>query len=324
MPIFAGGRVGGAADNAVAVHRSFPPNHAPAGDLVIGVVDTGFPEGDPHPWFGNHIEGSDKAVEPLPADPRSMLRLDDGHGTFVTGRILLEAPAATVRMARPTSWHDGEVSAAIGAVSGCGLINLSFLGDGLEQEPPAGIAAALADLPPETVVVIAAGNDRGSKVVYPAGIDLPETRARIITVGAVDQTRITQFGAPPPVADFSNFGSWVDCYAEGVQVLGPHVWYDEVADPDGASAAQTFRGWAVWSGTSFAAATVTGRIARVAMDLGTTPKEAATLVLERAPKIPVPNENPLYEPDWRPFVRGVTSTWGEIMVPTVPAGAPSS
>lgn len=318
MPLRDGGRVGGAADDPIAVHQTFPPNHTRSSDLVVGVVDTGFPE-CPHPWLADHIERSVGVPETIP--PESMLGPDDGHGTFVAGRIVLEAPAVRVRMVRPDAWFDGEVSEAIRELQNCKLINLSLHGARPETAPPKFIPEALAALDPDTVVVISAGNTSGSTVVYPAGTKLPDGRAEIITVGAVDQTRIAQLGAPPPLAGFSTFGSWVDCYAEGVQLLGPHLYYEEVAAPGGARAPQTFRGWAVWSGTSFAAATVTGRIARVAMDLGMTPMEAWKLISGEARLIPVPNENPLFLPDWKPYIRGVTSTWGEI---TVPVGAPNS
>lgn len=312
MPLADGGRVGGAADRPVAVHRSFTPNDTPPEEYVVGVVDTGFPA-NPHPWLREHLEDPSAAAEPLP-EPPSLLGPDDGHGTFVAGRIVLEAPAVRVRMVRPATWADDDVSSAIAAAAESSeLINLSFLGVSTEREPPARIARTLAELPPETVVVIAAGNNYGSEIVYPAGIELPEGSARIITVGAVDQTRIAQAGAAPPLAGFSDFGAWVDCYAEGVQLLGPFLEYDEVAEPDGARVPQSFHGWAVWSGTSFATATVTGRIARVAMELKIPAMKAAELVVDSAPRIPVPRlDHSMDDVELRPFVRGVSSTWGEI------------
>src|SRR3954470_21888527 len=289
MPLGDGGRVGGAADRPVAVHRSFPPNDTTPGDFVVGVVDTGF-SSHSHSWLAGHLGNSLTDSETL-ADPPSMLGPDDGHGTFVAGRILLEAPAARVHMARPSTWADEDISTAIAAAAGkSNLINLSFLGVSTETEPPAKIAAVLAKLDSATVVVIAAGNNYASTVVYPAGIELPAGGARIITVGAVDQTRIAQVGAPPPLAGFSDFGHWVDCYADGTQVLGPFLTYDEVAEPDDWRAPQNFRGWAVWSGTSFATATVTGRIARVAMDRNLSVREAAEVVIDSAQLIPVPDE----------------------------------
>jgi subtilisin family serine protease len=54
---------------------------------------------------------------------------------------------------------------------------------------------------------------------------------------------------PPRRASFSSRWPGIDVYASGTRVLGPTVW-DGVA------------GWGRWSGTSFAAATVSGILAR--------------------------------------------------------------
>ena len=72
----------------------------------------------------------------------------------------------------------------------------------------------------------------------------------------------------------------MNVYAGGVQVDGPYCWFTESVT--GAQAlgrpAQDFQGWAQWRGTSFAAATVTGCIARE-MSGGLSAVEAAAQVL---------------------------------------------
>ncbi|GAB1515127.1 S8 family peptidase [Actinophytocola sp. KF-1] len=306
----AGGRVGGASDIAVAVHQSYPPNTTPARDFVVGVVDTGFAchGGGPHAWLANHIERTEGDVEDIP--PNGMLGETHGHGTFIAGLVLREAPAATVRMVKPASWADGDVSAAIRSLSRCRLINLSFAGTEIEQGRPADIAAALRDLPGETVVVMAAGNQGGSDVVYPAGVRTGDRDCMTIAVGAVDETHAAAGGVPPALAPFSNRGPWVDCTASGVQVLGPHVHHNETQDPAVAHLAQHFHGWALWSGTSFAAATVTGVIARAVMEQGLSLRAAAEKYVLGAQRIPVPGGGTGVE--WKPYVRGRASTWGEI------------
>lgn len=94
-------------------------------------------------------------------------------------------------------------------------------------------------------------------MLHPAGTRLRKEReddpdpALVIAVGAVHDT-IGQ------VAPFSGYGPWVTACAGGVDVVGP---YFEDGYPKG------YHGWAIWSGTSFSAATVTGRIAaRMAAD----------------------------------------------------------
>lgn len=308
-----GGRVGGLADYPVAVDQVYPPGNTPPGGLVVGVVDTGYPGvGGAHPWLSDHIEYSDADAEP--ALEGTMLDRYSGHGTFVSGLIIREAPAATVRMARPKHWDDDvAVGVTIASLRGCTLVNLSFFGADRELDPPAPIVEALRQLGPGAVVVVCAGNNRSATRAYPAGIDFGADGPMIISVGAVDETRTVPVGAPPPIADFSNFGQWVDVYASGVQVLGPHVSFQETEGPSATRVPQHFAGWALWSGTSFAAATVTGRIARVATDRSVSAREAAQLVLAEAERIPVPNEiRDIQPPYWMPFVRAAASTWGEI------------
>lgn len=313
MPLSSGGRVGGLADYPVATDQVYPPGNTPPGGLVVGVVDTGYPGvGGAHPWLGDHIEYSDTDAEP--ALVGTMLDKYSGHGTFVSGLIVREAPAVTVRVARPEKWDDDiVVGVAIASLRGCTLVNLSFFGADRELDPPAPIVEALRQLGPGAVVVVCAGNNRSSAVAYPAGIEFGADGPMIISVGAVDETRTVPVGAPPPIAEFSNFGEWVDVYASGAQVLGPHVTFQETGEPLAARLPQHFAGWALWSGTSFAAATVTGRIAQVAMARSVSAREAAELVLAEAERIPVPNKDrddgPPY---WRPFVRAAASTWGEI------------
>lgn len=307
-----GGRVGGAADRAVPANRSFPPNRTPAGEIVVGVVDTGIVkhEGGTHPWFADHL------YEHTPVD--DLLPLGDdidelpGHGTFVAGLILREAPAVKVRMVRPRTWKDPDVHDAILELKDCQLINLSFAGTEAETAEPEPIVSALRSLDEGTVVVIAAGNRGVSSVAYPAGIRTTPAQARIVAVGAVDETQALPYGAPPPVAGFSNFGDWVDCYAAGVKVLGPHRYFNEL--PIGSLLARNLHGWAWWSGTSFATATVTGVIARYQIDHpGTTMVDAAEAILGAAPRIPVRQSELGRIEDWKPLVRGVASTWGEIV-----------
>ena len=327
----AGGRVGGASDSAVAVHQSYPPNTTPARDFEVGVVDTGFAvhENGPHPWLANHIEFGEHNTEQIPTGLTGMLADTYGHGTFVTGLILREAPAARVRMVKPKTWDDDAVAEAIASLDGCRLVNLSFAGTEIERAQPEAIARALTGLGPETVVVIAAGNQGRSDVVYPAGVRLGRQGGLTIAVGAVDETRTAPVGAPPAVAGFSNVGPWVDCYASGAQVLGPHCVYEEVPHFRVPRVAQVFRGWALWSGTSFAAATVTGAIARLVIEQDDlTPSQAAGRLMRDATRIPVPrdrredvarDEDPI---DWKPYIRGRASTWGAITLEPS-TGAPS-
>lgn len=312
------GRVG-AASHAVATDLSFPPNHAPVtDDLLVGVVDTGIVEqdGKPHPWFAGHVRYEPADVDPLD-DSFGQLSEYDAHGTFVAGLILREAPRATVVMKGIsddgfiTEFAIADAIRQLGADPKIELINLSISGYTEEQAEPSPIREALQSLDERVVVVIAAGNDGSSELTYPAAISREGVAARLITVGAGDETRSMPIGASPPRAEYSNYGSWVDAYANGEQVLGPYCEFTETgADLDRNRPAQRFTGYARWSGTSYATPTVAGRIAAVKLDNpDLTMRQAAALVLR---------ESTIYlgvEQGQKPYVRGVTSTWPPISPP---------
>ena len=101
------------------------------------------------------------------------------------------------------------------------------------------------------IVVAAAGNSHETRRWYPAADDWT------ISVGAV------QLDGPkkdtPKRAPFSNFGNWVDVWAPGVDVVSSFE-----AKPFQTSSGQLeFDGTAVWSGTSFSAAHVSGKVAEI-------------------------------------------------------------
>jgi len=251
--------------------ESLPPLTVPlpADPVRVGVIDTGvvLRQGRPHAYLDGRVCYDDGDVdELLVGDPvRS-----DSHGTFVAGVIVQEAPLNRVVMKgvldkSSDDIEDQAVAHAIAALGeeGITLINLSFSGSTYENEPPQAIYEALNDLSADTVVVAAASNSGLPRKMYPAAIDLGEDKARIIAVGATDNDR--------KVADFSGYGSWVDCYAPGVGILGPFC-HEE---------------WKQGNGTSFSAAIVTGRIAAL-MSEGRTALEAAkALVDDATDKIPV-------------------------------------
>src|SRR3954454_20073534 len=280
------GRTPGGSDFPVAVGEELPPLPTP-GDVTVGVIDTGLVLGDdrqPHPWFAGHVTYDETEADELgvgrgDADDFGYLADADGHGTFVTGLILREAPRARVVMCGVLDKDDDASDDALGArddakvadavrtlaaVPNLAVINLSFGGGVFTREDvPANLAAALDALDPRVAVVAAAGNDGTGHEVWPPASE------RVISVGALDERRLGPPGATPPRAAFSNHGPWVKAYASGVQVLGPFVTFDE-SGPDlfGRRPAQQFRGWARWSGTSFAAAIVSGRIAQTVIELG--------------------------------------------------------
>jgi Subtilase family len=293
------GRTPGGSDFPVAVDEAFPPLPA-ATAVTVGVIDTGLVLDEahrPHPWFGDHVSFGEQDNDPLgqgqgDADEVGYLADADGHGTFVTGLILREAPRARVTMCGVLDKgrdagdglgadDDALVAEAVRSLAhdrAVQVINLSF-GGGVftDAAVPANLGRALDELDPGVAVVAAAGNDASDREVWPAAFP------RVISVGALDGRRLIPAHATPPRAPFSNYGDWVNAYAAGVQVLGPFVDFDETGgDVFELRPPQRFRGWARWSGTSFAAATVSGRIAQTIIELGVTGTEAAEIVLGEA------------------------------------------
>jgi hypothetical protein len=281
-----------------AVDEAFAPLPS-ATAVTVGVVDTGLlvdrRHGRPHPWFGDHVSFRDQDIDPIAqgsgdADEQGFLADADGHGTFVTGRILREAPRARVTM-----WGvldksvDGDalgadddrlVADAVRQLANdpdIQVINLSFGGGVFVDEGvPANLGRVLGEIDPRIAVIAAAGNAGTSDPVWPAAFP------RVIAVGAVDELPPTPDDPLPARAEFSNYGRWVRAYATGVGVLGPFAFFREHGTGIEGRPSQHFRGWARWSGTSFAAATVSGRVAQTVIELGVTGAEAAEIVLRES------------------------------------------
>jgi len=226
--------------------------------VTVGVLDTGV---RPHPWF----EGSFLATpgDDLPGDFDPLDENDDheldrqaGHGTFVTGLILQQAPGATIRIIRVLD-RDGKADvqtvangiAALGA-QGVDIINLSLGGYTRHDNEPMAIRNALQGLPRGTVVVSAAGNHGATSAGAAKRPFYPAASRGVVGVAALAPTENGKLKR----ASFSNLGPWIDCSTVGFRVLSTFVNFHDIRG-------KTFRGWAKWSGTSFAAPAVSGAIA---------------------------------------------------------------
>jgi hypothetical protein len=287
----ASGRVPMGAFAVMATNGRLQPLEAADRTFSVAVLDTGIVRG--HPWFGDRVRALDgeDADEALPAERFGLLKPSTAHGTMVAGIVLGEAPRADVIAVRtmPDGYvTDEEVATAIRKVAGSHdvrIVNLSFGGRVGDFEAPALIEEALAELDDEVVVVAAAGNGGVAADVWPG------TSPRVIAVGAVEEHPDL---APAP---FSNVGPSVDVYAPGVSLVAPFCTFRETSTTthEPCRPAQRFDGWARATGTSFAAAVVTGRIAQLAIATGRSPKEAACELLATTTRISVGGEE-------RPFV----------------------
>ena len=215
-----------------------------------------------------------------------------GHGTFIAGVVRQRCPEAVI-LAVPVMASDGaaledDVVAALsllldrhraakvaqqaGNPIPHGLLDVVNLSLGYYHETPeeaddTALHALLAEFAQEGVVVVAcAGNDATRARFFPAAFATPGHDG-LVGVGATNPDDRS-------VALFSNVGDWVTAHAPGAGIVStvpitlsgsrtPGVRFDGTGPgPRSGVDFDDFRsGFAVWSGTSFAAPWVAGEIA---------------------------------------------------------------
>jgi hypothetical protein len=191
-----------------------------------------------------------------------------GHATFVAGRILAEAPEARLVVgsvldddrALATAW-DTAMAMMKFRDSGVKILNLSLGCITADGDAPLIIARAVELLTPQMVIIAAAGNHGDPKLNDGASnvraACWPAALAQVEAVGA-----LTEAGDR---AEFSPDVRWTTFMAPGQNVVGPYLsgTVNVQTREHGTLPTDFPEGWASWSGTSFAAATVTGRLARL-------------------------------------------------------------
>ena len=261
--------VGGWGDDgitSIAVENAPALRSGTAGQGVrVGVPDTAV---YPHSWLGGgfHALKSSLLRPTGVADGEpAQLPLSAGHGTFVTGRILMEAPGATVEVLRcldqdgqADAWEAAKALVTL-ARSGVQVLNVSFGCRTEDGQPPLVLSAAVDRLPSDVLVVAAAGNFGGTSATSSAsdtaarGAAWPAALDDVLAVGALDEN-----GDP---AAFSPTAPWVDVYAPGVRVESTYLDGSFRVYASNSDEIKTPTGFARWSGTSFSAALVSGRVA---------------------------------------------------------------
>ncbi|MDE7247014.1 MAG: S8 family serine peptidase, partial [Lachnospiraceae bacterium] len=174
--------------------------------VTVAVLDTGVSAGA-EVTVKKNINKASKASS---ADDK------DGHGTHVAGVIAAQindkvgagiAPKATIVNVKVLgddgSGSDSDIIQGIIAAQDAGvdIMNLSLGGIGynpaVEQVVNEAYTAGIA-------IFVSAGNDGGNNMCYPAALN------NVICVGAIDNNNQR--------ASFSNYGSWVDLSAPGVDI----------------------------------------------------------------------------------------------------------
>lgn len=265
----------------------WPPRRSEPGTGVqVGLLDTKLWL---HPWLaGGYTSAADALIVPGDGDDADREHPPTaGHATFVAGQILRRAPGARLEV-RPVLnddslgdvWNAAKHIADL-ATSGVNVLNLSlgcFTSDG---NPPLALATAIGRVSPDTVVVAAAGNYDAADVregltlttpMWPAALD------DVVAVGASDGNGHR--------AQFSPDLPWVNFLAPGVGVGSTYLTGRIRAGSQDVHTTETsepFTGWANWSGTSFAAASVSGAIAARIKPGHRTAREALDDLRSRRP-----------------------------------------
>jgi subtilisin family serine protease len=222
--------------------------------VTVGVCDTGIwsEAGVFHPrWLGGSYVPEADDVDPLYQSGDS-LALQGGHGTFVAGVLRQAAPGVRFdpeQALNASGIGDEEMlyDALNRLAQQVSIINLSLGCTTQDDVAPVPMTRQLAEFEGRGVVVVAsAGNAHWSRKTWPAAI--PD----VVAVAAV-----TRDNEGLALADYSNFGSWVDACAEGERTS---MYVPGKLELSGQPTI-TFSGFARWSGTSFAAPYVAGRLA---------------------------------------------------------------
>lgn len=242
----------------------FQPDSGPGQPARVAVIDTGIAGVDRADGWLRGVQGDHDPLDAFPPPGGDgYLDADAGHGTFVTGIVRRVAPGARIRVYRAVD-SDGiatEVTVACAMIravieDGAQIINLSLGCHTHDNVPPIAIAAALEiiaewerEQATKVVIVAAAGNYGNTIPCWPAAF------REVVSVGALTR------GLYPSA--WSSRGFWVQCSTIGQGLRSTYVEGRE--SPLMSRSAHVFgpNSWAAWSGTSFAAAQVTGALARL-------------------------------------------------------------
>lgn len=227
----------------------------PALGVGTGILDTRL---FAHPDLDGRYLASHGTLAPdVPASPPDQ----DAHATFIAGVVLERAPNANLLADHVLNESDVATSSWLVATkmakfaeAGVTVLNLSFGAATEDDKPPLVLKRAVEVLNKHAVVVVAAAGNHGpdTKPIWPAA--LQDDEASVVAVGAGHPDDTGQFVS----AAFSPDASWVDLIAPGENIYS------------------TFKasGYATWSGTSFAAAAVTGAVTFLVQTQNMTAAEA--------------------------------------------------
>jgi subtilisin family serine protease len=275
---------------AEAAHRGrrYPVSR----EVTVAVIDTGINRHDRTDGWLAGIPETPGNVDPLDVFPVTvrngqitrgdkLLDLSAGHGTFVAGVVEQVAPAATIAVYRSvdtqgagTSHHVAR-AIILAARDGADIINASLGTMTVDNLPPLAFTTALDIVQaehPDVLIVASAGNMGQETPMFPAAMK------GVVGVGALS-AKLT----PAP---WSNHGFWVNCSAVGIGIISTFVeGLEPHTDAHRNVVTEQFPpdAWAIWSGTSFSAPQIAGKVAQLCQMNNVQPAVALTQLLAGKP-----------------------------------------
>jgi subtilase family protein len=257
------------------------------GGVLIDIPDTGFihSAATHHPWLAG-VTGTPDALG------EGDISEYGGHGTFIAGVARCMAPLATVRVT--SDFSKGGALAEHKLVRrlnealrhGPDIISLSAGGATRKDLPLLGFEKFWNRYShhKNLVLVAAAGNNSSRRPFWPAAFP------QVVSVGALSADQQAR-------AYFSDYGSWVDVYAPGENLVNAYgTGLYRYREPPHIGEERHFRGMARWSGTSFATPLVAGLIAARMTRIGETARDAAQALLAHAAAARIPAVGPVLRP----------------------------
>jgi len=283
LPYISGGgspsKVPEPAEQPTPTQRGYDTSAPLGAGIRVGIADTPI---FPSPALAGHYVDYGTGF-----DPDGKLGPAAGHATFIAGLVLQRAPRAVliVQPVLDMAAHRSSWDLATGLMTfldtdrRVDVLPLAFGTYSRDGRPPLVLTRAMERLAPYTVVLAAAGNHGEEKepeevepgqlsrrtATYPAAID------GVCAVAAAKDYGGTLASFTPPALP------WMQLAAPGQNVQSLYL-DGNVLLRSTDTEPTPFKGWARWSGSSFAVATVAGEIARRASQ-GQPAREALNDIL---------------------------------------------
>lgn len=285
----------------------FPPECRDngGGSALVYVADTGLMRGagTDHSWLAGVRVANDPTdyevyVPPTPGHAASppIIPPYTGHGTFVAGVLRCMAPAADVMVAKASlaagSTVESRLVQDLTAAFGFGpdIFHVTLACPSRLDLPLIGFREWLRKLADfgGSICIAPAGNSDSRRPSWPAAF------ADVVSVGALGSDWRGR-------ASFSNYGSWVDVYAPGRDLVNAYTTgtYQCQVWPYASTPDRTFYGMAKWSGTSFSTPIVSGLIASRMSTAGENARTATAALLAQARAEALPGIGPVLLPRCR-------------------------